>query len=138
MSGGGTSVRAVSDVSHSPVKDPARERPVPLVWRPVLRAVVEAIRHGDPVRAAEVPGVDPVSPETAEQIREYLEDYGRGPAALPEASWDSSVALWGDGCWEVLVDLYVEPEERSDLVLHLRVYEDGSDYRYEVGLVYVP
>ena len=36
------------------------------------------------------------------------------------------------------VDLYTEEEDASDLVLHVRVAEEGEGYAFEVHLVYVP
>lgn len=94
---------------------------------------------GDPMLASNIASVDVPSAETAEQIRECIADYGETLVPLPEESWDSSVALWMNGFWEVLVDLWTEAEGRSsDLVLHMRVFEDGAGYRFEVGLVYVP
>ncbi len=40
--------------------------------------------------------------------------------------------------WQVLVDLWTEGEGRSDMVLHMRIFDHESAYRFEVGLVYVP
>jgi hypothetical protein len=125
-------------VPEHPIKDAEQERPVPPVWRPVLREVVEAIRRGDPSLASAVASVVPVAPETADQIREYVTDYGELLVALPQASWKSSVALWMGNWWDVVIDLWTESEGRSDLVLHLRVFEHGTGYRFEVGQVYVP
>lgn len=114
------------------------ERPVPLVWRPVLRQVVEALRQGDLRRAGDLPQVAPVDDRTAEQAAAYLADYGEVLVELPEASWDTSVAVWTGSCWDVLVDLWTQAEGRSDLVLHVQVVrEDGQD-RFRVHLVYVP
>jgi hypothetical protein len=124
--------------SERPRKDPDRERPVPLIWRPVLHQVVEAIRRGDPRRAGDVPSVVPVSEDVATQVVDYLDDYGETLVELPANSWATSRALWMGDHWEVLVDLWTEGEGRSDLALHLRVFEVGSDHRFEVGLVYVP
>lgn len=121
-----------------PVEADDRKLPVPLVWRPVVRQVVEALRRGDPRRAADVPGVAPVSAETSTQIRDYLADYGETLVSLPEASWETSIARWAGGAWDALIDLWTEGEGRSDLVLHLRVHETQTDYRFDVGMVYVP
>lgn len=125
-------------VPEHPIKDAEHEGPVALVWRPVLREIVEAIRRGNPALASALPAVAPVAPETAEQIRDYVTDYGELLVALPEATWDSSVALWMEDFWEVLVDLWTEGEGRSDLTLHVRVFEHGTGYCFEVGPVYVP
>lgn len=103
-----------------------------------MAQVVEAIRLGEAKRAEDVPSVDPVSPDTDEQIREYVTDYGETLVALPEASWDTSIAIWLNGYWEVAVDLWTEAEGRSDLVLHMQVREAEEGYRFQVGMVYVP
>jgi hypothetical protein len=131
-------VSCMATVTEEPVKDPDREVPVPLVWRPVLRQVVEAIRRGDPRLAANVPSVAPVAEDVAEQILDYVADYGETLVELPEGSWDTSVVIWTESRWDVLVDLWTEAEGRSDLVLHMQVSEVGTDYRFDVGLVYVP
>ena len=80
----------------------------------------------------------PVADETAEQIRAYIDDYGATLVPLDLATWESSVCLWLGDRWEVLVDLWTAEEGRSDLVLHLHVYENGPEYRLEIHLVYVP
>ncbi len=124
--------------TEQPVKVADMQRPVPLIWRPVLRQIVDAIRLGDPRSAAEVPRVAPIPEAVADQIVEYVADYGETLVELPEDSWTTSIAVWTNDRWEVLVDLWTEGEGRSDLVLHLQVFGVGSDYRFEVGLVYVP
>ncbi len=124
-------------IDAEPIKDDV-QRPVPTVWRSVLREIVEAIRQGDAGLASQLPSVSDVDPESAAQIREYVMDYGETLVALPEEAWESSVALWFEGFWQVLVDLWTEPMTRSDLVLHVKVFEEGAGYRFDVGLVYVP
>lgn len=119
------------------VKDEV-QRPVPLVWRSVLEGVVEAVRLGDAARASGLPGVEPVPPDVAEQIADSVADYGETLTRLPAAAWDTSVTLWQRDYWEVLVDLWTEPGERSDLVLHMEVREIAGSYSFRVGLVYVP
>ena len=47
-------------------------------------------------------------------------------------------AQWMGTHWEVLVDLWTKEEGRSDLVLHVKVVEDGASPRFTVHLVYVP
>lgn len=48
------------------------------------------------------------------------------------------MSLWIGNHWEMLVDLRTLEEGRSDLVLHVKVYEEGPQFRYAVYLVYVP
>jgi hypothetical protein len=123
--------------SEQPVKDD-QQRPVPAVWRPVLSQVVEAIRAGEPQRAGDNPLVEDVPPDIAEHIVEYVADYGATLVPLPDASWDTSVTLWQEDRWAVLVDLWTEEEGRSDLVLEMNVFEVGEHFRFRVVLVYVP
>ncbi|WP_444544523.1 DUF7668 domain-containing protein [Rhizocola hellebori] len=53
-------------------------------------------------------------------------------------AWDTSVALWFGDRWRCLVDLWTKEEGRSDLVLDVDVFENGSGYRFYVNLVLVP
>lgn len=120
------------------VKDAENQRPLPAVWRPVFQAVVTALVSGDYRLSTPIPGLRPLSAETAEAIRDYIQEYGETLIALPEATWDSSICLWMGDYWDVLVDLWTLGEGRSDLVLQARVRESGSGYVYEVEGVYVP
>ena len=58
--------------------------------------------------------------------------------ALPEETWDTSVATWMGTHWDVLIDLWTVEEGRSDLVLRANVYQDPPGFRYEVVMAYVP
>ena len=40
--------------------------------------------------------------------------------------------------WGVLVDLWTKESGKSDLVLGLRVFEEGGAIRFEVDSVHVP
>lgn len=59
-------------------------------------------------------------------------------AALSETTWDSSIVLWIEDRWEVLIDLCTESEGISDLVPHAFVSEDEFGYAFERYMVYVP
>jgi len=121
-----------------PIKDEENEHPVADVWRQTIEQVVLRFVEGDHALTAGVSGVAPVSPESARQIRDCVEDYGATLVALDPETWESSVSLWTGDKWEVLVDLWTAEEGPSDLVLHLHVHEEGPGYRFEVYLVYVP
>lgn len=114
------------------------QRPVPSVWRPALVRIVDAFVCHDYRLQAGVPGVAPVSDDTAAHIRDYLQDYGATLAVLPEESWETSVCMWAGNHWNVLVDLWTEEEGRSDLVLQVHVREDRDSQIVEVYMVYVP
>ena len=112
--------------------------PVPPVWRPTLAAIVAAFVRGD-LEAAGIPGVEPLGPAAQEQVRDALRDYGDVTLVdLTEETWQTSVAIWSGARWDVLVDLRTAQEGRSDLVVHVRVREQGDAFGYAVHLVYVP
>ena len=77
--------------------------------------------------------------KTQKRIHEYIEYYGATLIDLPEETWDTSVCLWMEGYWDVLIDLFTLEEGASDLVLAARVYEESNQmYIYEIDSIYVP
>ena len=109
---------------------------IPAAWRPVLRGIVERLVHRD-YSIQGIPSVD-VSEPIATQIEEYVADYGETLLELPDESWGSSVAQWMESYWDALVDLWTPESGESDLVLAVRVFEEGDGFRFEVHGVYVP
>ncbi len=88
--------------------------------------------------AQSIPDVSTISTDTAQQIQDYLNDYGESLAPLPETTWSTSVSLWMGSYWDVMVDLYTVESGRSDMVLQAKVFESGDGFVYQVHLVYVP
>jgi hypothetical protein len=122
-----------------PVKDPDLETPIPLVWRPALRGIVDSLVRRDAIVGGGHPSVEPVSAEDLQRCLQAIEDYGDATLiSLPEESWVTSVARWYGDRWRCLVDLWTEEDGRSDLVLDIAVFEDGPGYRFSLHLVYVP
>jgi hypothetical protein len=122
----------------APVKDAAKERSIPSAWRPAFREIVKALVGGDFKVNVGVVGLSPVSDDVAEQIQEYLADYGEELTDLPEVTWKSSVCIWRGDHWDALVDLWTVGEGRSDLVLQAFVRESHTGFSYEIHMVYVP
>lgn len=114
------------------------QSPVPDVWRPTLSAIVAAFAQGD-FQPRHLPGLAPISDDTATQMRDYIADYGQVTlTGLTPDTWSSSVAQrWGKA-WRILLDLRTEEEGRSDLCLQLHVREADGGYRFEVLGIYVP
>lgn len=127
-------------MGHDPtaLKDEDAEHPIAVSWRPVFRAIVDAFVDHDYMLANGIDSVEPVSSDTATQIREYVDSYGATLVNLSDETWNSSVAQWMGGHWDVLVDLWTAEEGRSDLVLDSRVQETDSGYSIEISSVYVP
>lgn len=119
-------------------KDEDNQRPIPSSWRGTLCDVVEAFKEGDFNLSRGVSGVGRITTETAADIARNIEDYGVHLASLPEQSWDTSVCQWMGEYWDALVDLFTEEEGASDLVLAVRVFENGEKYAFDIQSVYVP
>lgn len=120
------------------IKDGDAQHPIAGAWRPMLCEVVRSFVEGDYGLAKGVAGVEPVSAETAEQISDYVADYGATLVELPEDTWQTSVAQWMGTHWDILVDLWTAEEGRSDLVLQGKVAETNVGPRFTVYMVYVP
>ena len=139
MSSEGVRVRLGNDSNEVPVtKDADNEAPIPSAWRPVLKSIVDAFAREDYLLNDGLSGVAPISEETADQVREYIQDYGAKLVELPPESWDTSVCIWMGNRWDALIDLWTEDEGRSDLVLEAHVSEADSGYVVAIHMVYVP
>jgi hypothetical protein len=112
--------------------------PVPSRWRKTIHDIVEKFKNDDFSLNGSVPGVRPVSQSEAKRFSEYIEDYGDTLVSLPEETWDTAVCEWVKDFWDVTVDLYTANEGHSDMVLELRVRENGNSFVFEVRSVYVP
>jgi hypothetical protein len=116
------------------------ETAVPHAWRETLGAIVDSLVQGDVRIGQGIKNVDPLPEDRSKGCHENVEDYGSVTLIrLPDATWESSVAMWQGNRWDCLVDLWTAEEGRSDLVLHLEVFEDPeTDFRFRPYLVYVP
>ncbi|UQV44004.1 hypothetical protein KIV45_19185 [Janthinobacterium lividum] len=120
------------------IKDTEDEGPIPSAWRPVLRQIVNAFVLHDYCLSDGVPGVAPVSEETAAQIERHIKNYGATLIQLPKESWNTSVCIWMGDRWDALIDLWTAEEGSSDLVLQVRISEISDGYVMTVYMVYVP
>ena len=120
------------------VKDEETERPIPTAWRPTIREIVRAFVNHDYQLRVGISQVAPVSTETAEHIRNYIQHYGETLTELPEETWKSSVCIWMGKHWDALIDLWTVSEGRSDLVLSLHVSETDGGFTFNIYMVYVP
>lgn len=120
------------------VKDPDKERPIPTAWRSTIKAIVHALVVRDYQLNSGVSGVAPVSAETANHIKKYVESYGAELVELPDEAWETSVCIWTGSRWDALIDLWSASEGRSDLVLSLQVQESVAGIEFHIYMVYVP
>jgi hypothetical protein len=119
-------------------KNEEEEGPIPHVWRPIFKKIVQAFVNKDYNLKSGIDNTNPVSKEKAKQIKEYIEDYGEELIELPEEAWDTSVYICYGDYWNVLIDLFTKGEGLSDLVLNAEVREKENNYVVDINLVYVP
>lgn len=119
-------------------KNEDHELPIPHVWRPIFKSIISAFVKRDYQLSSDIKNVNPVSKNTAEQIEEYIVEYGEELIELPEASWETSVYICYGDYWNVLIDLWTKGEGLSDLVLKAEVRERNNEYIVDINLVYVP
>jgi len=119
-------------------KNEEEELPIPHIWRPIFTEIVNSFVENDYKITRVIKNVNSVSDKTAEQIREYIEDYGEKLIELPEETWNTSVYIFYGNYWNVLIDLYTKEEGLSDLVLNTEVRENNNEYQFDIRLVYVP
>lgn len=112
-----------------------REQPIPVRWRGPLKLVADAFANG---RLPTGDGIRSVSAKVAQVNFENIEDYPDATGPLGENSWDTSICVWEGDHWQVLVDLTTVSGERSDLVLHAKVFELDGRVEIEPGSIYVP
>lgn len=120
------------------VKDSENELPVPAAWRPNFTKIVEAFVAGDYELKRGFDYVSVIPQETVDQIQDYVKSYGETLVPLTEETWKTSIYLWMESHWDVLIDLRTEREGRSDLVLSARVNEINERYLIDIKMVYVP
>jgi hypothetical protein len=119
-------------------KNEEEELPIPHLWRPTFKAIVNAFVQKDYKLNSKINNVNPVLENTATQIKEYIEDYEDVLIELPDETWNTSVYIYYGNCWNVLIDLYTEEEGLSDLVLNAEVRENNTEYLFDIRMVYVP
>ncbi|AUS06862.1 DUF7668 domain-containing protein [Pseudotamlana carrageenivorans] len=119
-------------------KNEEEELPIPDLWRPTFKAIVNAFVQKNYELSSGINNVNPVLENTAEQIKEYIEDYGEVLIELPDETWNTSVYICYGNYWNVLIDLYTEGEGLSDLVLKAEVRENNTEYLFDIRMVYVP
>ncbi len=119
-------------------KNEDEEGPIPHLWRPIFTEIVSAFVKKDYNLSTGIENVSSVSESSAEQIKDYIEDYGEELVELPEETWETSVYICYGEYWNVLIDLWTKSEGRSDLVLNAEVREKNDEYEVKIRLVYVP
>ena len=120
------------------IKDAKSERPIPTAWRNTIKSIVSSFVHHDYHLTTSISRVAPVQLGTAEQIENYIKNFGAELIELPEETWKSSVCIWMGNRWDALIDLWSSSEGRSDLVLSIHVSETNNGFEFSVYMVYVP
>lgn len=108
---------------------------MPTAWRPTLKMIADTFVAGG-IPSGE--GIREIDPESARINAVNIQNYGKTLGPLTDRAWETSVYIWMRSYWQALVDLSTSDNERSDLVLHVKIYEVGSSFQFESGLIYVP
>lgn len=116
-------------------KNEDKELPVPTAWRGSISKIVDSIPFGRAM--VDLPYLADVFPEGAKYFYKSISDYGKIIDPVSPLTWVTSIYLWMDGYWDVLVDLFSEGK-RIDLVLFLRVTESDGGYKFYVESIHVP
>jgi len=120
------------------LKDENNQTLVPAIWRDTFKSIADALKDGDFNFSQRVRGGRSVSERDASIITSNIREYGDQLVALPDDTWNTSACQWMLDYWDVYIDLFTLDEGASDLVLAIRVYENGEFYTFEVQSVYVP
>ncbi|WP_300672977.1 hypothetical protein [Soonwooa sp.] len=118
-------------------KNGEEQLPIPNIWRPIIKDIVKSFVNRDYKISSGLNNVNFVSDETAEQIREYIDDYGEELVDLPDETWNSSVYIYYGDYWEAIIDLFTKNEGLSDLILNLEIREQNNNYVIDIISVYV-
>lgn len=115
------------------------ENPIPNVWRNTLYQIIEALKDENYSVLIAIPNVTSLSKDEVKQMTLNIKDYGAHLINLSEETWSTSVCRWqGGNVWDLLIDLYTREEGKSDLVLAVRIFEEGVEYRFSILDIYVP
>ena len=120
------------------VKDQDNEGSIPTVWRPVFCEIVKSFVAQNYTVSSGTHEIAPVSNDTADHIKAYIESYGEKLIELSEDTWNSSVCIWMGNCWDVVIDLRTIAEGQSDMVLKAQVFQSADEFSYHIEMVYVP
>jgi len=121
--------------NESVQKNGERELPVPTAWREPLMRIADQIVLGNAPKGLDI---RPIESNVLEINLANVRDYPEKIGPIAGNTWNSSIYVWMDDYWQVLLDLTEEDGKTSDLVLHVQVYELSDNYEFEIGLIYVP
>lgn len=120
------------------LKDEDAAHSVATAWRATLCDIVRAFVAKDYTLRRRPTSVAPVGPAVADQIREYIADYGETLVEVPDDTWNASVSQRMGDHWQVLVDLWTVESGESDMAMSVRVFEIDGGFRVELDSVHVP
>src|SRR6185369_8260110 len=110
--------------------------PVPVPWRPIFVEIANAMSRPG---ASDLPRcVAPLSGTALARAKATIKAYGVNAVLVPPESWQSSCAQWMGDRWDVVVDLWAETGEPTDLLLAAQVRSEAYMWKFEMTRVYVP
>lgn len=114
------------------------ELPIPTAWRSDLKRIIDAITDDDFPDRTLIPVISDYDADILEINSSNIADYPDGIGPLEKVCWETSVYIWAEQHWDILIDLTDNTGKNSDLVFHAKVREQNGIYKFEPGLIYVP
>jgi hypothetical protein len=113
------------------------ELPIPNEWRKIIQKIVEEIKNKNYTNLSNLPDVF-VSEKDFDGMCSYLDEYGEELISLPEETWNTSVYLWFESHWELMIDLWTVSEGLSDMIIKIEILKIGANYSFKNLMIYVP
>lgn len=115
-----------------------RENCVPTIWRAPLSNIVDHFVIGSKIDAFDHVSIKQADEDTIRISSSNIEDYPDRIGEMSQETWRTSVYLWQETHWDVIVDLITSSGDVSDLSFHATVHETETGYLIKPGLIYVP
>lgn len=116
------------------------EAPVPSEWRKTIETIVQVLNLPEPSKAiAEIKNVFAGDNVIAISLGQ-IEDDPASRVWIGPKTWESSICVWQEGYWELIIDLHIddELEEVSDLILPIKIKCAGSETHFEANFIHAP
>ena len=122
------------------VHDAKNALPVPTAWRETLGLIAQAFNLLAPLTAlAEIKNVT-FGDRIIEISLGQIEDYPALRVFIGPKTWSSSIYIWEEGYWSLLIDLHVDNnlDEVSDLVFPVKVTLVEDEFHFDLNFIHVP
>ena len=120
--------------------DAENERPVPSEWHDTLAEIAMAFNSESPALALQIIKNVSFEDEIIKISLGQIEDYPASKVYVGPKTWESSICIWEEGYWSLLVDLHIDDKDDqvSDLVMPVRVFIKNKAFEFQPNFIHVP